>query len=310
MMSEKLCLQWNDFKENAVNTLQSLKDDEDFTDMTLVCEDGKQVEAHKVILANSSPFLQNILRRNKHIHPLIYMRGVKSDDLRAIVDFLYCGEANVYQENLDSFLAIAEELQLKGLVGKSDKDEVVPDDTFRTEKVKPFHKKEASAMKPIHLESQSHLKGEQMANSALDDLGGELALGEVALGGGEVALGEVAPGEVALGEVALGGGEVALTSHFPSGDLQELDQKCTSMMEKTSGKNAHGQPLYRCKECGKEKIIGNIKSHIESNHLECFSIPCNFCGKTFRSRKSLAKHTRINHKDCKDNIPHFSSSIF
>ena len=125
MMSEKLCLQWNEFKENAVNTFESLKDDEDFTDVTLVCEDGKQVEAHKVILANSSPFLQNILRRNKHIHPLIYMRGVKSDDLRAIVDFLYCGEANVYQENLDSFLAIAEELQLKGLMGKSVGEEMV-----------------------------------------------------------------------------------------------------------------------------------------------------------------------------------------
>ena len=35
------------------------------------------------------------------------MRGVKSDDLLAIVDFLYRGEANIFQENLDSFLAIA-----------------------------------------------------------------------------------------------------------------------------------------------------------------------------------------------------------
>ena len=59
-MSEKLCLQWNDFRENAVNTFESLKEDKDFTDVTLVCEDGKQVEAHKVILANSSPFFQNI----------------------------------------------------------------------------------------------------------------------------------------------------------------------------------------------------------------------------------------------------------
>ena len=49
---------------------------------------------------------------------LIYMRGMKSDVLLAIVDFLYRGEANVYQENLESFLAIAEELQLKGLMGK------------------------------------------------------------------------------------------------------------------------------------------------------------------------------------------------
>ena len=48
------------------------------------------------------------------------MRGIKSDDLLAIVDFLYRGEANVFQENLDSFLAIAEELQLKGLMGKTD----------------------------------------------------------------------------------------------------------------------------------------------------------------------------------------------
>ena len=71
-MSEKLCLQWNDFKENAVDTFGSLREDKDFTDVTLACEDGKQVEAHKVILANSSPFFQNILRRNKHTHPMHY----------------------------------------------------------------------------------------------------------------------------------------------------------------------------------------------------------------------------------------------
>ena len=67
-MSEKLCLQWNDFKENVVNTFGSLKEDKDFTDVTLACEDGKQVEAHKVILAASSPFFQDILKRNKHAH--------------------------------------------------------------------------------------------------------------------------------------------------------------------------------------------------------------------------------------------------
>ena len=50
---------------------------------------------------------------------------MKSEDLLAIVDFLYRGEANVFQENLDSFLAIAEELQLKGLMGKT--DEIVED---------------------------------------------------------------------------------------------------------------------------------------------------------------------------------------
>ena len=117
--SEKLCLQWNDFKENVTSSFGELRDDQDFTDVTLACEDGKQVEAHKVILSSSSPFFQKILKRNRHTHPMIYMRGVKSDDLSAIIDFLYFGETNVYQENLDSFLAIAQELQLKGLMGKA-----------------------------------------------------------------------------------------------------------------------------------------------------------------------------------------------
>ena len=123
-MSEKLCLQWNDFKENVTSAFGNLREGNYFADVTLACEDGKQFEAHKVILASSSPFFQNILTRNKHAHPLIYMRNMKSEDLVAILDFLYCGEANVFQENLDSFLAIAEELQLKGLMGKSQDDKV------------------------------------------------------------------------------------------------------------------------------------------------------------------------------------------
>ena len=53
--------------------------------MTLACEDGQQVEAHKVILAASSPFFQTLLQKNKHSHPLIYMRGVESEILLGII---------------------------------------------------------------------------------------------------------------------------------------------------------------------------------------------------------------------------------
>ena len=121
-MSEKLCLQWNDFQENVNLAFGSLREDNEFADVTLTCEDGQQIEAHKVILAAASPFFQDLLKRNRHPHPLIFMKGVKSENLLAIVDFLYCGEANVYQDNLDSFLATAEELRLKGLMGGQTED--------------------------------------------------------------------------------------------------------------------------------------------------------------------------------------------
>ena len=91
--------------------------------MTLACEDGsKKVKAHKVILAASSPFFLDIFKKNKHPHPLIYMIGLNSEDLLAILDFIYFGETKVFQKNLDSFLSIADDLRLKGLT-ENDKDE-------------------------------------------------------------------------------------------------------------------------------------------------------------------------------------------
>ena len=113
---EKLCLQSNDFRENVSSAFGDLRQDKELTDVTLVCEDGQQVEAHKVVLVASSPFFLNILKRNKHPHPLIYMTGVKSNNLMAMVD-IYQGEANVFQEDFDFFLNFAEELQLRGLRG-------------------------------------------------------------------------------------------------------------------------------------------------------------------------------------------------
>ena len=261
-MSEKLCLQWNDFKENAIGAFGNLREDADFADVTLACEDGKQVEAHKVILASSSPFFQSFLRRNKHPHPLIYMRGVKSNDLLAIVDFLYCGEANVFQENLDSFLAIAEELQLKGLMGNAGTDDVTQTEPVKmpiSKKANQIHMKEAAISKTSGL-LQTNFKEEILSNG--------------------------------LDQIVR---TVALRSNF-SGDLQELDEKCYTMMEKTSKQKENGHLLYRCKVCGKEAINEHMKSHIEANHLEGISIPCNICEKTFRSRSSLTMHNRRNHR--------------
>ena len=92
--SEKLCLNWNDFKENISHSFGDLRKDSDLLDVTLACEDG-QMGAHKVVLACSSPVFMEIFKKNKHAHPLVYMRGLKSNDLLAILDFLYFGEAKV-----------------------------------------------------------------------------------------------------------------------------------------------------------------------------------------------------------------------
>merc|ERR1719334_2837528 len=112
--SDKLCLHWNDLAANFINTLYDLKEDKNFTDLTLVCAD-KQVEVHKVVLASSSKFFRRVLKNIKHSHPLIYLKGVKFKDLDAVLSFMYLGQVNLAQEDLASFLALAEELEMKGL---------------------------------------------------------------------------------------------------------------------------------------------------------------------------------------------------
>merc|ERR1719425_3417 len=113
-MTEKFCLRWNDFESNINVAFRELREDKDFFDVTLACDDD-QIQAHKVILSACSPFFRTILKRNRHEHPLLYLKGVKYIDLQAILNFMYHGEVNVAQEDLNSFLAVAEDLKVKGL---------------------------------------------------------------------------------------------------------------------------------------------------------------------------------------------------
>ena len=260
-MSEKLCLQWNDFQDNIKSAFGNLREDNDFADVTLASEDGQKVEAHKVILAASSPFFQKLLGRNKHPHPLIYMRGLKYDELLAIVDFLYLGEANVFHENLDSFFAIAEELQLTGLMGKPD------------EKVQDFE-----------IDVQDFEFDEKCVPSTFAPArSNDTKIPKTSIESGKIIKTEE-------------NGTLAIPNNF-SVDLKELEERVKSMMEKSQNKTANGVQLaFICKVCGKEGMGCRIKDHIEANHLEGIIIPCDICGKTSRSRNSLRQHKRQHQK--------------
>ena len=122
MSSEKFCLRWNDFEKNISSAFKDIREDKEFFDITLACED-EQLQAHKVILSACSPFFKNVLRRNQRQHPLLYLKGVSYRDMEAVLNFMYHGEVNVAQDDLNSFLQVAEDLRVKGIfacfVGRS-----------------------------------------------------------------------------------------------------------------------------------------------------------------------------------------------
>lgn len=136
--TDNFCLRWNDFAENVSGAFKELRSESDFFDVTLACSDSgaRSLQAHKVILSACSNFFKTTFRQqsnaNKHPNPYIYLRGVSYNDLVSILDFIYNGEVNVAQEDLNSFLAVAEELQIKGLTnrdnasGSSNSDSATP----------------------------------------------------------------------------------------------------------------------------------------------------------------------------------------
>ena len=122
---EKFCLRWNDFENNISSSLRELREDKDFFDVTLACDD-KQLQAHKVILSACSPFFRSVLKRNPHQHPLLYLKGVQYESILSVLNFMYHGEVNIAQEDLNSFLAVAEDLKVKGLTQNIPITETIP----------------------------------------------------------------------------------------------------------------------------------------------------------------------------------------
>ena len=112
-MSEKFCLKWNDFQSNVSNSFSLLRNEDYLHDVTIVTDDNEQVAAHKLILSACSEFFKNIFKKNKHPNPFLCLEGVSSKDFRNVMDYMYNGEVNIFQEDLHKFLNVAQRLKLE-----------------------------------------------------------------------------------------------------------------------------------------------------------------------------------------------------
>jgi hypothetical protein len=255
---EKFCLKWNDFKLNITSSFIELQESSDFSDVTLVCEEDQEVKAHRLILSACSPFFNTVFKKNQHIHPLLYMRGVEAKNLRAIIDFIYQGETNILQEDLDDFLALAEELKLKGLAGSNTKVEETPTINKEINVIK--HQKRNVNSKDFNISHDADLnEHDNIRRTKVEDKS-----------------------------------EMAGKENFPLVSLNSstsLDYQISSMMKKDDYSSA-----WTCTVCGKVSKKCNIEQHIEANHIEGGSHRCNICGKESRSRHALANHVYAQHK--------------
>ena len=254
--NEKFCLKWNEYQENIMSGFKDLRHDKEFTDVTLACDDGQLAEAHITVLTTFSPLFKSLLNTKKLQQPLIYMRGMKFEELSAMLDFLYCGEANVYQEQLDSFLALAKELKLQGLT------EEIEGLAYSETRVSSTPIKEEYFQQNEESTPREKLDSTAFENEAEDP----------------ISTAEHNP--------------VSKESH----ELDQQIKSMILSSKNFITNHGRRRKAFLCKVCGKEMRYADLKRHIEANHLKGVSHSCDVCGKISRSRDGLRVHIYKKHR--------------
>ncbi|CAB0012795.1 unnamed protein product [Nesidiocoris tenuis] len=112
--SEQFCLRWNNHQSTLVSVFENLLDTNVLIDCTL-CAEGKFLKAHRVVLSACSPIFKDMMAIQEDKHPIVFLNDVSFLEMRAMLDYMYKGEVNIVQDQLDSFLRTAAALQIKGL---------------------------------------------------------------------------------------------------------------------------------------------------------------------------------------------------
>ena len=111
----KFRLNNTEFETNTATLLRNLYTSNNFTDVTLACEDGKQLRAHKIILSSASAVFDKILMEYSDANPLIYFGDTSYEHIEYIIRFVYLGEVAVPETELKPFMETVSKFKINGL---------------------------------------------------------------------------------------------------------------------------------------------------------------------------------------------------
>ena len=113
MESDKFSIGWSTFHNHLFETSNDLYHHKNFTDVTLVSDDLVITQAHRFVLSSSSSIFQKLLSIDNGPKPILFLKGVTSQELESILQFIYLGETRIDTDKINSFLVSAKNLAIK-----------------------------------------------------------------------------------------------------------------------------------------------------------------------------------------------------
>ena len=285
MSRDNFCLRLNSFEASVGTNWQQLQNEKDFCDVTLACDD-KQIKVHKVIISSCSSVLKKILKSNSNPHPFIYLRGVEFEDLVNIVSFMYQGEVNVKEDNLQRFLNTADDLKVNGLFEQNiessysksyDRNVIISDNIQPTTGNHMYN----NTMQILDVEGEysvnQNLNTQRESAKEVDSLKNKSCKKE------EFKIQE--KGKNSLISAQNNG-------YFPCNECDKKYSSVTALRNHTS--SAHEGITFNCDKCYyKATQKGHLKAHARAVH-DGILYSCSQCDFTASFQQSIARHVKKN----------------
>jgi len=330
---EAFCLKWNDFSESLSSSLGSQLHCKDLQDVTLQC--GTQaLQCHRLVLATCSEWFSGVFRAlsagpQAVKHPVVVMWDASARDMALLLDFMYNGVVNVKQENLNTFLALAERLSVRGLTQAQAESTQSRSNTSTTRTTKvvsgPGPVAINSGAKSSQSSSQAEASGSSSGAEARLQVTEAQDIEEVAVVKQEQGHYLETTGEENYeenydanyyddpGMMEYDSSQNIINSKVPRPSslvpsaMALLPTSIHFMKQRQSNESSFrtdGRLLNKpgfCDICGKN--YRNISIHFEDKHAQNKNpIPCPLCGKSFSSTNSLRVHKSTYHREFKQDM--------
>ena len=243
--------------------LKELYTSSDHADVSLITEDRKILKAHKHILSYCSPVFRDILSITNEQCPLIYLRGIQKSEMESILQFMYLGEASFFQDRMNEFLLVANNLQIKELHKNIEVDNGGEKNLNEPETATPdgeLHDTENADERTSHGTRNNDLNKSQVSKDPVPIFGGQ---------------------------------SLIQSREGRRGTCEPCGKYYADLSQHVKVK--HSNLRYECEHCQHQSSTpANLRIHVESKH-EGTKYPCDQCEYTAGTKMGVKFHKDFKH---------------
>ena len=281
MHQEKYNFNWPTYSEHLREMLHDIRQSNELTDVTLVCDDNRQFKSHKIVLSAYSSVFKSIFTDLSQNSSVIYLRGIQHQEIESLLEFMYLGVATFYQERVNEFLNVAKSLEIKDI---SKVVELIEDSTNFNYEEKFFESNNDNFIvnKPTSTEGESKLIDDSQSQN-------------------------ISKGMFDCEQCGTKYTQKStLKNHIQSIHegvkyaCNQCDYQYTKQQHlKTHIQSKHEGVRYPCNQCNYQATEkSHLKSHIKSVH-EGVRYPCNQCDYQATCPSDVKKHFQSKHEGIK-----------